>query len=465
MLLLFFKSFVPAHQRTLADGSQVTVRPHFRRGEAAIRPVTPPRRRRSGDQQIPLLFTSHTESTKARQSKPPPRKQQQLAATEQQLALDFKAAPIEWRPKPDKKAALDALKLTYRLGKKGSVLGMGVTFDFLKNGAATLIGKRIKSHIDLAAAAQIYRDPRFETFRYIGVNDAREVVGILGFSSRLPDAATVGPSVDGGGKPLEEEVREQLEQLKGLGATGFWLTHNHPSGVSTPSAADVNVTNLIAKVGDSLDMKTHGHVVVNSGEYSVLRIGQDPGRGRRPVSGRHFTTYALEGDDPILKPSKPHPVLGRTLNGANKVVETVKGLMEPRAGHAVLLALDNKRRVRAVIDAPSELIDDATRQSYPMSQATKARQGYARARVYLRRIARSIGSTAIIAVLPKNDPRLFGLKDLIGNGYLLDALAINSNDTLGGMGMASPNPYADALSKRERRKDTAQVIREGFDHA
>ena len=45
-----------------------------------------------------------------------------------------------------------------------SILANGVAADFRAGGATSLIGKEIGSPYDLAAAAQVYRNPLFETF-------------------------------------------------------------------------------------------------------------------------------------------------------------------------------------------------------------------------------------------------------------------------------------------------------------
>lgn len=54
-------------------------------------------------------------------------------------------------------------------------------------------------------------------------------------------------------------------------AAGIILVHNHPSGDSTPSDADIKMTKIICQALDLLDIKLIDHVVVCATEYSSLK--------------------------------------------------------------------------------------------------------------------------------------------------------------------------------------------------
>ena len=69
---------------------------------------------------------------------------------------------------------------------KGTVLGNAINKDFKETSTANLIGQTITSPADLAALAQIYRNPSFETFRYFFVKNG-EVVWQTGVTARLPN--------------------------------------------------------------------------------------------------------------------------------------------------------------------------------------------------------------------------------------------------------------------------------------
>ncbi len=69
---------------------------------------------------------------------------------------------------------------------KGTVLGDAINKNFKETSTANLIGQTITSPADLAALAQIYRNPSFETFRYFFVKNG-EVVWQTGVTARLPN--------------------------------------------------------------------------------------------------------------------------------------------------------------------------------------------------------------------------------------------------------------------------------------
>jgi DNA repair protein RadC len=47
--------------------------------------------------------------------------------------------------------------------------------------------------------------------------------------------------------------------------------HNHPSGESTPSEADIKVTRDLIRAGQLLKMEVLDHVIVGNGNFSSLR--------------------------------------------------------------------------------------------------------------------------------------------------------------------------------------------------
>ena len=54
-------------------------------------------------------------------------------------------------------------------------------------------------------------------------------------------------------------------------ANAIVLMHNHPSGESTPSEADIKVTRDLIRAGRLLNVELLDHVVVGNGNFSSLR--------------------------------------------------------------------------------------------------------------------------------------------------------------------------------------------------
>lgn len=67
----------------------------------------------------------------------------------------------------------------------GNIIGQGIVRDLVKQGRIDLRGRVVTNAEDVAALAQVYRNPKFETFRII-YTKGNEIVGHEGISSRLP---------------------------------------------------------------------------------------------------------------------------------------------------------------------------------------------------------------------------------------------------------------------------------------
>lgn len=57
---------------------------------------------------------------------------------------------------------------------------------------------------------------------------------------------------------------------RAMGAAGFFLAHNHPSGDPQPSKADIAVTCRLADVAREMDLPLLEHVVVVKGDIRTV---------------------------------------------------------------------------------------------------------------------------------------------------------------------------------------------------
>ena len=48
------------------------------------------------------------------------------------------------------------------------------------------------------------------------------------------------------------------------------IAHNHPSGDTTPSKEDLEVTRNIIKAGEILDIKLLDHVIIGKNDYNSI---------------------------------------------------------------------------------------------------------------------------------------------------------------------------------------------------
>lgn len=74
---------------------------------------------------------------------------------------------------------------------------------------------------------------------------------------------------DGGGSTLP--MREVIAAAALLGSAGIVLAHNHPSGDTTPSAADRVLTRRLALVGEAMDVAILDHLILADNDCTSMR--------------------------------------------------------------------------------------------------------------------------------------------------------------------------------------------------
>jgi len=226
------------------------------------------------------------------------------------------------------------------LGAGYTIRGNAITKPIREKGFIDLVGTKVKTYHDLAMAAQILRDPRYETLRIFYVKD-NKVVHQNAISNRLP-GAVMGLN-DVSGKDLSAVV---ISGMRNTGADGYYMMHNHPSGFSQPSQADIDHT----LIQDREVKGFLGHIIINSGEYTLL--SKVPNKNSLDVK---TTTFGVFPDDPLLKPSKSHEYLGRDLSNVSETVKIAKEL--EHNGFFTIIGTDVNNKIRGVIDVPFEFFN------------------------------------------------------------------------------------------------------------
>ncbi len=270
-----------------------------------------------------------------------------------------------------------------------SVLGSRLYEGFVAGRAQQLIGQRVETPADLAALAQVYRDPRFETLRLLYVRNG-QVVGESGFSSRLPAVVAV---------PAREALNDKLRaEIEAFAADGFFVLHNHPSGSAEPSIADVRLTNQIA-----VDNRQHfrAHVVIDHNEFAVIRDGGNVERVRAPW---------LDGIDFKSRPELEHRLLGLSISDPQHVAELAKALQIPD-GYATAVLTTSAGEVQFIAELPAALVAD------------DSRAALTRVKAATRRMARASGSGGHrFIVLPAGQsPEAF--RHLVAEGIVTDVVS------------------------------------------
>jgi DNA repair protein RadC len=110
----------------------------------------------------------------------------------------------------------------------------------------------------LHIATNPYFNPDCECFAVLMLNTRRRVKGHQLVTIGTMDTLLVHP-------------REVFRGAIIAGASAVVLLHNHPSGESTPSEADIKVTRDIIRAGQLLKIDVLDHVVIGNPKHSSLR--------------------------------------------------------------------------------------------------------------------------------------------------------------------------------------------------
>jgi DNA repair protein RadC len=74
----------------------------------------------------------------------------------------------------------------------------------------------------------------------------------------------------GGQDAVALEPRDVLGPLLRVGAAGFVLVHNHPSGDARPSHNDVEITRHLARAGELVGLPLIDHLVIGAACFRSL---------------------------------------------------------------------------------------------------------------------------------------------------------------------------------------------------
>ncbi len=153
--------------------------------------------------------------------------------------------------------AVDALEEYERKG----ILGYeDIVEHFLHDGRLQYEGFQVRDAHSLALLLQTFRNVQFETFRMVYMKEDT-IAAITGVESRLPHLSFTMPE-----ESISKGFYNIQRRMERLGADGFYMVHNHPTGDVLPSAADTNETMRFAQNLPGF----RGHIILDHTKYSVL---------------------------------------------------------------------------------------------------------------------------------------------------------------------------------------------------
>lgn len=272
---------------------------------------------------------------------------------DRQLQLFLDNGPVESQAGPRGEAAQrEAVSAVYDLRSTETILAQALSSDYAARQRTSLVGQKVSSAEDLAVLAQLYRDPRFETFRVVFVNDSGNVVSQVGLTSRLP-ASTQAIMGDDMGAYL----KELAATARNHGATRYYLLHNHPSGLAAPSSADISLT--IAFVEEMpQEMEMAEHVVIDTNEYTTIdwmggtkTFKKDFGQPA-PYRAQEWADVKIEGPADVMALAKR---------------------LQVDDGAVTLVHTDNQYKVKSISTIPADALMSGSAEKHVTKASLRAR--------------------------------------------------------------------------------------------
>lgn len=97
-----------------------------------------------------------------------------------------------------------------------------------------------------------------ESFYVYFLDNSNKIIGEKKMSEGQEDQTSVYP-------------RRILQETLERNATGILVAHNHPSGTSSPSNADIRITKAITDACEALDIRFLDHIIIAGTGYTSFR--------------------------------------------------------------------------------------------------------------------------------------------------------------------------------------------------
>lgn len=275
--------------------------------------------------------------------------------------------------------------------------------SFNDKGYIDLSESKIEKKKDLVNVCNIFRDPRYETFRIFYMKNDR-IIGQEAITSKIPNAVVVfSRGIDTPNNPIRSFERMN-NRIKRLGADGYYLAHNHISDSAVPSMEDMNITREFAANVDGF----LGHIVLgNSDKYSII---EEDSRGRILMPKEKTLEDSLINE--VKDKLKENSLYDVRISNRDELVAILKQIQNEKEYSTAILT-DCKCNIRMVLDIPNKMFN----------QELENLNGF------FKNLARNSGSTRVFIGTKDGDTYNKVLKH-IEYGTIKDMVYIDSNGNL-----------------------------------
>ena len=263
------------------------------------------------------------------------------------------------------------------MNKNVRVIYKKVTENLKKKGYININHRPVNTLDELVDIASIFRSPEYETFRIIYMKD-NNIAGYESISSRIPLCVPLFRNKNANYANHERGFYKVQDRMKRLGANGYYLVHNHPSGNAKASSEDIKTTKEFIRNVDGFK----GHLVLGINEYAW--IGENKGE----LTAQNYIPINFKKVDKLTKMMKKQSIYDVKITSRSDLISFVSMLNRTKDFSSVIFT-DASNKVRCILDMPNKMLN----------QRTKNLNGF------VKNIARTVGATR--AFFATEDERTF----------------------------------------------------------
>lgn len=210
-------------------------------------------------------------------------------------------------------------------------------------GYINLNNLKIQSQEDIMNLCNIFRDPRYETFRIFYMKN-NKIIGQEAFTNKIPDGVNV---FKGNGESIRgyEKMKNRMQRLN---ADGYYLAHNHPSGSAKASPNDLMLTQKFAK-----NVKGFlGHIIIGlDNRYSIIEKNNE---------GKVLALEEQVLDNSAINKIDENFIENSFYNMKIAKREDLVALlmkMQSNIEYSTVILADAKNNIRMVLDIPNKMFN------------------------------------------------------------------------------------------------------------
>ena len=212
---------------------------------------------------------------------------------------------------------------------------------------------KIESRNDLLKTCQVFRNPKFETFRIIYMRN-NSIINYESITSKLPNSCNVFRVK--ANTPYLKDIKgfEDINRrMYRLGANGYYLQHNHPSGNAKASIEDMILTERLSKNVKGFK----GHIIIDHGTYAWIE--KDNRTGKLKAENNILIEYlpTLNTQDVI----KDSPLLHKTISSRNELARLMYDVKHSN-NYSCLVLTSATNNIRLFQEVPNTFINMSYRQ-------------------------------------------------------------------------------------------------------